>query len=78
MSALRMVFFTVSLLIITGSWLMDNGEIELGFWLLNRIAILLFFAFLTGICPGLIVWKKLVLSNSVKVNSSLFIRWTET
>jgi hypothetical protein len=59
MTAQRMVFFTAACLIIAGTWLNGINYESYGYWVLYGTAGLLLFAFITGICPGLLVWKKI-------------------
>ena len=56
MSAQRMLFLTVSITIAAGIWLTG---FERAHWLLYLPAVFLGFAGITGICPGLIFWRKL-------------------
>ena len=56
MSAQRLLFLSVSIVIATGIWLTG---VERAHWLLYVPAISLGFAGITGICPGLIFWRKL-------------------
>lgn len=56
MSAERMLFLTVALLTGIGIWLTGWQQSH---WLLYLLASLLTFAGLTGICPGLMLYKKL-------------------
>ncbi|RDH84107.1 MAG: hypothetical protein DIZ80_08220 [endosymbiont of Galathealinum brachiosum] len=59
MTAQRMVFLTAAGLIFSGTWLNGVNYNNYGYWMLYGTAGLLFFAFLTGICPGLLFWKKI-------------------
>lgn len=56
MSAQRMLFLTVSLMLWVGIWLSGFSTVH---WLLYIPAAALAFAGVTGICPGLILWRKL-------------------
>ena len=54
-SALRVQFFTVALLVFIGIWLTGFEKVH---WFLYVPVVALVFAAITGICPGLIFWKK--------------------
>jgi len=56
MSAQRMLFFTVAALLGAGIWLSGWDQVH---WLLYLPTVMLVFAGLTGICPGLILFKKI-------------------
>ncbi len=56
MTAQRMLFLTVGLTIALGIWLTG---IERAHWVLYIPAVFLAFAGITGICPGLIILRKL-------------------
>ena len=56
MSAQRMLFFTVAILLGAGIWLTGIDKVH---WLFYLPTGLLVFAGLTGICPGLMIYKKL-------------------
>jgi len=56
MSAQRMLFLTVAVLLIVGIWLTGWGQAH---WLLYVVVGMLSFAFVSGICPGLILFQKL-------------------
>ncbi len=56
MSAQRMLFFTVAALLGSGIGLSGWNQVH---WLLYLPAAMLVFAGLTGICPGLILFKKI-------------------
>ena len=56
MSAQRMLFLTVAILLGAGIWLSGWNQVH---WLLYVVVGMLVFAFATGICPGLMVYKKL-------------------
>jgi len=56
MSAIRMLFIVMSLVIFAGIWLSGYQTVH---WLLYIPAIALAFAGITGICPGFMMFKKL-------------------
>lgn len=56
MSAQRVLFLTVAILIVVGIGLTGFEQVH---WLLYVPIAALTFAGLTGICPGLILYKKL-------------------
>lgn len=56
MSAQRMLFLTVAGLLSVGIWLSGWSQVH---WLLFVVVGMLIFAFATGICPGLMLYKKL-------------------
>lgn len=56
MSALRMLFLTVAVLISVGIFLTGYNNVH---WFLYVPVAAMLFAGLTGICPGLMLWKKL-------------------
>ncbi len=56
MSAQRMLFLTVAALLGAGIWLSGWQQVH---WLLYIPTALLVFAGVTGICPGLTVYRKL-------------------
>ena len=56
MSAQRMLFLTVAIILSVGIWLTGFSNVH---WLLYVPVALLTFAGITGICPGLIFWRKL-------------------
>ncbi|MBT2971672.1 MAG: DUF2892 domain-containing protein [Candidatus Thiodiazotropha sp. (ex Ctena orbiculata)] len=56
MSAQRMLFFTVAALLFAGIVLSGWDQVH---WLLYLPAGMLVFAGLTGICPGLMLYRKL-------------------
>ncbi len=60
MSALRMQFFTLALLVFIGIWLTGFSAVN---WFLYVPVVLLLFAGITGICPGLLFWKKMGLKD---------------
>jgi len=56
MSAQRMLFLTVAALILIGIWLTGFAQVH---WFLYLPAAALAFAGITGICPGLMLYRKL-------------------
>jgi len=56
MSAMRMLFLFMAALILIGIWLTGFNVVH---WLLYVPPAALIFAGVTGICPGLIIFKKL-------------------
>ena len=56
MSAQRMLFLTVAALILGGIGLSGWNQVH---WLLYIVMGMLVFAGITGICPGLMLYKKL-------------------
>ncbi len=56
MSAQRMLFFTIALLITLGITLSGWKTVH---WTLYLPVVMLIFAGLSGICPGLILYKKI-------------------
>jgi hypothetical protein len=54
-SALRVQFLSIALIVFIGIWLTG---FEKAHWFLYVPVIALTFAGITGICPGLIFWKK--------------------
>jgi len=56
MSAQRMVFLTVAVLLGVGIWLSGWEQVH---WVLYLPPAMLVFAGLTGICPGLMLFQKL-------------------
>ncbi len=56
MSAQRMQFFSMAALILIGIWLSGFGQVH---WFLYLPPLFLFFAGATGVCPGLIFWRRL-------------------
>ena len=56
MSAQRMLFLFMAVLITLGIWLTGFDKVH---WLLYVPPVFLLFAAVTGICPGLIIFKKL-------------------
>ncbi|MDH5772328.1 MAG: hypothetical protein OEY84_04265 [Rhodospirillaceae bacterium] len=55
-NALRMLFLFMASVIGLGIWLSGYDQVH---WLLYVPAIFMGFAAISGICPGLIFWKKL-------------------
>jgi hypothetical protein len=55
-SALRAQFISVALIVFIGIWLTGFNKVH---WFLYVPVILLTFAGITGIYPGLIFWKKI-------------------
>lgn len=56
MSAQRMLFLTIAVILAIGIWLTGFRTVH---WLLYVPVVLLSFAAITGICPGLMIWRKL-------------------
>jgi len=56
MSAMRMLFLTISALTLVGIWLTGFSVVH---WVLYLPVAFLAFAGITGICPGYLLWKKL-------------------
>jgi len=56
MKALNMQFFTIALLILVGIWLTGFEKVH---WFMYIPVVGLIFAGITGICPGLLFWKKI-------------------
>jgi hypothetical protein len=54
-SALRVQFLSVALIVFTGIWLTGFDKVH---WFLYVPVVALTFAGITGICPGLLFWKK--------------------
>lgn len=57
MNAIRMLYLTVAVLIAVGIYLTGYDKVH---WFLYLPAGMLAFAGATGICPGLIVWSKVL------------------
>ena len=55
MSAMRMLFLMVSIALFAGIWLTGYQTIH---WIIYIPAVALMFAGLTGICPGMMLLKK--------------------
>lgn len=60
MSAMRMLFLTIALLIMIGIWLTGFDRVH---WFLYLPVAALIFAGVTGICPGYLLYKKLGFSG---------------
>lgn len=60
MSAMRMVFLTVALILMLGIWLSGFDKVH---WVLYIPTVFFMFAGLTGICPGAIFWKRIGFKN---------------
>lgn len=60
MSALRILFLVIAAVIFFGVWLTGFNVVH---WVLYLPAVFLAFAGLTGICPGLIILKRLGLKG---------------
>ena len=56
MTAQRMMFFSFATVLGIGIWLSGYDTVH---WLLYIPAIILPIAGITGICPGIAIWKKL-------------------
>ena len=54
-SALRAQFLSIALIVFIGIWLTGFEKVH---WFLYFPVIALAFAGITGICPGLMFWKK--------------------
>ena len=54
-SALRAQFLSIALIVFIGIWLTGFDKVH---WFLYFPVVVLSFAGITGICPGLIFWKK--------------------
>jgi ABC-type polysaccharide/polyol phosphate export permease len=61
MTAIRMLFIVMSILIFVGIWLSGYNTVH---WILYLPAVFLAFAGITGICPGYIIFKKLGLKDT--------------
>ncbi len=55
-SVMRAPFIAIAVLILTGIWLTGFSSAQ---WFLYIPIVALTFAGITGICPGLMLWKKL-------------------
>ncbi len=55
MTALRMQFLSIAAVVLIGIWLTGFGKVH---WFLYVPVAVFTFAGLTGICPGLAIWKK--------------------
>jgi hypothetical protein len=56
MTAIRMQFISVAIVVFIGIFLTGFDKVH---WFLYVPVVLLLFAGLTGICPGLLFWKKM-------------------
>jgi hypothetical protein len=56
MTALRMQFLTLAAIFLVGIFLTGFGQVH---WFMWVPVVLLVFAAITGICPGLMLWQKL-------------------
>lgn len=56
MTALRMQFLSIATVVFIGIWLTGFGRVH---WFLYIPVAFFLFAGATGICPGMIVWKKM-------------------
>ena len=56
MSALRMQFLSIAVVVFLGIWLTGLDRVH---WFLYVPVAMFTFAGITGICPGLLFWKKL-------------------
>lgn len=56
MSALRMQFLSIAAVVLVGIWLTGFDRVH---WFLYVPVAVFGFAGATGICPGLIFWKKI-------------------
>jgi hypothetical protein len=56
MTAIRLQFFTLAGVILVGVWLTGFDKAH---WFAYFPIVALIFAGFTGICPGLMIWKKL-------------------
>ena len=56
MSALRMQFLSIAVVVFVGIWLTGFDRVH---WFLYIPVAMFTFAGITGICPGLLFWKKL-------------------
>lgn len=56
MTALRMQFFATALVVFIGIFLTGFDKVH---WFLYLPVAMFLFAGLTGICPGMIFWKKI-------------------
>jgi hypothetical protein len=58
MTALRMQFLSIAVVVFIGIWLTGFDKVH---WFLYVPVAMFTFAGATGICPGLIFWKKICL-----------------
>lgn len=56
MTTLRMLFLTIAVVVFIGIYLTGFDKAN---WLLYLPVVMLLFAGITGICPGLLFWKKM-------------------
>jgi hypothetical protein len=56
MTALRMQFLTLAVIFLVGMFLTGFDQVH---WFMWVPVVLLVFAAITGICPGLMLWQKL-------------------
>ena len=56
MTAIRMQFISVAIIVLIGISLTGFDKVH---WFLYVPVVLLLFAGLTGICPGILFWKKM-------------------
>jgi len=56
MSAIRMQFISMAIVVFIGIFLTGFDKVH---WFLYLPVVMLLFAGLTGICPGLLFWKKM-------------------
>ena len=56
MSALRMQFLSIAVVVFVGIWLTGFDRAH---WFLYVPVVMFTFAGISGICPGLLFWKKL-------------------
>ena len=56
MTAIRMQFISVAIVVFIGIFLTGFDKVH---WFLYVPVVLLLFAGLTGVCPGLLFWKKM-------------------
>ena len=66
MSAIRVQFLFISIIIFLGIWLTGFDKVH---WLLYLPAVFLALAGITGICPGLIIFTKLGLKGSADIKN---------
>ena len=56
MTAVRMQFLLMAVIILIGIWLSGFDQVQ---WFLYIPLVMLVFAGVTGICPGMMIWEKL-------------------
>ena len=67
MSALRMQFLSIAVVVFVGIWLTGFDRVH---WFLYVPVFMFTFAGISGICPGLLFWKKLGFKDgSVQIGS---------